>query len=404
MLKETKSKVGIFALTTLAMGSLGITPSIGLIMQEFPSSSAAEVQQLTGIPNFMGIVGALIFSLLANRIPRKFIAILAPALIIIGGLIPAVVPGTSLPFLLVCSGILGLGVGMVTNTSNTLITDLIPKEKQEGVMAQNVIFVNLGSIFMTVVGGILATSGGWRRNYLVYLIAVPLLLLIIFCIPLYRTQKPETSGQGQGSAKGAQNGGAKPKLGLATVLAGVGILTYNFVYSAFPNNIALILAGRGIGDPAMAGTIMAVGTVGGIIAGITLGRILRYFQRFSLTAGLIAMGLASFALSAAHNLPVLFITAFVFGFALSIGFAQCPFLISIGETPQLIPVAMAIFSAASSIGGFLSPILTNGISGLFFNGTTGGACISAGIIACVVGIVFAVLRLQARILDRASNK
>lgn len=393
MKTETKAKIGIFALTLLAMSSLGITPSIGLIMAEFPDAGAGMVQQLTGIPNLMGIVGAVVFSALANKVPRKFIALAAPALIAIGGLLPVVVPG-GLPFLLVCSGILGLGVGMVTNTSNLLITDLIPADKQEAMMAQNVIFVNVGSIIMTVGGGMLS-AGGWRNNYLVYLVAVPVLLLILLCIPMYRPNLE------QKDAPASTDAAPRSSIGVAAVLAGIAILLYNGVYSTFPNNISLILTSTGIGDSTLAGMVTAAGTVGGIIAGITLGHVVKYFQRASLAVGLGVMGIAMVVLGFAGSLPVVIVAALFIGFALSIGFAQCPFVIAIGTSPNLVPLAMGIFSAASSMGGFLSPVVMNALSGAFMGGSPAGCCVIAGAIALVAGIVMAISGVQGRILDRA---
>lgn len=393
MKTETKAKVGIFSLTLLAMSSLGITPSIGLIMAEFPDAGAGMVQQLTGIPNLMGIVGAVVFSALANRVPRKCIAVAAPALIAVGGLLPVIVPG-GLPFLLVCSGILGLGVGMVTNTSNLLITDLIPAEEQESVMSQNVIFVNVGSIVMTVGGGMLS-AGGWRNNYLIYLVAVPVLLLVLLCVPMYRPKGEQ--------ADAPASAGAAPRSGLggAAVLAAVAILVYNGVYSTFPNNISLILTSTGVGDSTMAGMVTAVGTVGGIVAGLVLGRIVRYFQRFSLSVGLGIMGAAMLAMGLATSLPVIMVASLLIGFALSFGFAQCPFVISVGTSPNLVPLAMGIYSAASSLGGFLSPVVMNALSGALMGGSSTGCCVIAGVIALVAALVMALSGAQGRILDRA---
>lgn len=396
MKKETKALIGIFALTLLAMSSLGITPSLGLIMVEFPDASASMVQQLTGIPNLMGIVGAVVFSALANKVPRKCIALAAPTLIAIGGLLPVLVPG-GLGFLLVCSGILGLGVGMVTNTSNLLITDLIPAEKQEAAMARNVIFVNVGSIFMTVVGGMLS-AGGWRNNYLIYLVAVPVLILVFLCVPWYNVdvkqdEAPKSTEKAQTPLK---------NIGAAAVLSGVAILCYNAVYSTFPNNVALILTSTGLGDSTTAGLVTAVGTVGGIIAGLTLDHIVTYIKRVSLAVGLCVMGVAMIVLGVATNMPLVLIASFFIGFTLAIGFAQCPFIISIGTSPNLVPAAMGIYSAASSLGGFLSPLLMNALSGIFAGGSATGCVIIAGIVAIVAGCIMALSGVQGRIIDRAA--
>lgn len=395
MKQETKAKVGIFALTLLAMSSLGITPSIGLIMAEFPDAGAMAVQQLTSIPSLMGIVSAVIFSAVAARVPRKVVAVAAPVLIAVGGLLPVVVPG-GLPFLLFCSGILGLGVGLVTNTANTLITDFLPADRQEKTMSQNVVFVNLGSIFMTMGGGMLA-AGGWRNNYLVYLIAVPVLVAILLFIP-YR---PVDSSAADGAQTERSSGASRSSLGFTAIVPILVIFAYNCLYSTFPNNVALVLIESGLGDSSTAGLVIAVGTLGGIAAGLTLGVLLKAVQRFSLAFGLTVMGVAMLALGCISSMPVVLASSFCIGYVLSIGFAQCPFVISLSASPALIPMCMGLFSAGSSIGGFVSPVLMNALSSVFMGGTATGCIVVAGILALISAFILYVTRFQAKVLDRA---
>ncbi len=392
MSKDTRAKIGIFSLTLLSMASLGITPSIALIMQAFPQSSATEVQQLTAIPSLMAIVVAVVFSLIANKVPRKVVALCGPLCVAVGGLLPAFVNG-GMEFLLVCSGIVGMGVGLISNITQVLITELISPENRQTVMAQNVIFVNVGAIFMTMVGGVLA-AGGWQQNYLVYLIAVPVLILAALFIPMYRGEAADTKIESK-----TEDG--KQRLGSTAIVAAIVILVFNCVYSAFPNNAALVLQQNGLGDASMAGLVNAVGTLGGLVAGLVLGKLLKYIQRVSLPAGLALMGAAMFAFALAGNIAVALVAAFFIGFALSIGFAQCPFIISISAAPALIPTAMAMYSIGSSLGGTVSPTLVNAIAGATAGATGSGCCMVAGTIALVGCVVLLATRFQARVVDNA---
>lgn len=392
MSKDSRAKIGIFSLTLLSMASLGITPSIALIMQAFPQSSATEVQQLTAIPNLMAIVVAIVFSLIANKVPRKVVAVCGPLCIGIGGLLPAFVDG-GLEFLLICSGIVGMGVGLISNITQVLITELISPEKRQAAMAQNVIFVNVGAIFMTTVGGMLAT-GGWQQNYLVYLIAVPVLIFAILFIPMYRGNAADTKIE-------SEIPDGKQRLGSTAVIAALVILVFNCVYSAFPNNSALVLQQNGLGDASMAGLVNAVGTLGGLIAGLVLGKLLKYFQRVSLPVGIALMGVAMFVFAFASSIVTALVAAFFIGFALSIGYAQCPFIISISAAPALVPTAMAMYSIGSSLGGTVSPTLINAVAGVTAGATGSGCCIVAGTIAIITCVILLVTRFQSRAIDKA---
>ena len=122
---STLAKIGIFGMAMLSMAPLGIVPSIALIAQSFPESSASEVQMLTAIPSLMSLVAAVIVARIANIVPRKFLAAAGPALVLVGGILPFLLPA-NLPLMLVCSGVLGTGVGFVTNLTQVPIIDLIP--------------------------------------------------------------------------------------------------------------------------------------------------------------------------------------------------------------------------------------------------------------------------------------
>ena len=401
MKQTTKAKIGIYSLALLSMVALGITPSIDLIATDL-GVDATTVQQLTAIPNLTSLISAFVFSAFANRVPRKYMAILAPVLILIGGLLPVFVDG-GFTLLLVCSALIGFGAGFINNTCNTLITDLLPPEEQGKAMSQNVIFVNLGSIVMTVGGGILA-SGGWRQNYLIYLIALPILILVCMFIPL---QKVDSSAKAESEPAPAAEEAPKQStglkgLGVAAVCFCV-ILCYNFCFSAFANNTALLLGNWMDVDQisSWTGIIVAVGTIGGVVAGATLDTVLKPFKRSMLAVGSIIMGVGLFLLAIANNLVLTMIAAFLIGYALSIGFAQCPFVISIGTNPAYLANAMGLFSAGSGLGGSISPTVLNWLSSIFFGGSATGCCYIAAIICAVLAVVLLVTRFQSKIMDKA---
>lgn len=398
MSKDTKARIGIFSLTLLSMASLGITPSIALIMAAFPGSSATDVQQLTAIPNFVAIIMALLFSLGANKIPRKILALAGPIFVAVGGLLPYFF-GNSLSFLLICSGIVGAGVGCVSNITQVLITELVSPEKRQATMAQNVIFVNIGAILMTTCGGMLA-AGGWKNNYLIYLVAIPVLLLVAIFIPFYKSAAVDADAPAGAADAPA---GPKPSLGAKPfIIAGI-ILTVNCVYSAFANNASLLIINGGLGDSSAVGIVNSVSTIGGMVAGVVLGKILqnRSVQRISLSLGLIIMGAGLLVMAFANSIVVMCVAAFCIGFALSIGFAQCPFVISLSVAPALIPTAISMYSIGSSLGGTISPTLINGVAGAVLSGSSVDCCIVAAALGFIVAAVLLVTGFQGRIIDNA---
>ena len=398
MKQTTKAKIGIYSLALLSMVALGITPSIDLIATDL-GVDATTVQQLTAIPNLTSLISALVFSAVANRVPRKYMAILAPVLILIGGLLPVFVDG-GFTLLLVCSALLGFGAGFINNTCNTLITDLLPPEEQGKAMSQNVIFVNIGSIIMTVGGGQLA-AGGWRQNYLIYLVALPVLVLVLMCIPYEKVAAPEPSeAPAQDKQEEKQSSGLKG-MSIAIICFCI-MMCINLCYSAFANNAALLLA-EWI-DPtqisSMTGIVIAVSTAGGIVAG-AITDYLKPLKRVMLAFGAALMCVGMVILAIASNLVLTMIAAFLIGYALAVGFSQCPFLISIGTNPAYMANAMGLFSAGSALGGAISPTVLNFLSGLFFGGSAVGCVYIAALITGVIAIVLLVTGFQKKLMDKA---
>ena len=389
MSKNLKVKIGIFSMSLLSMAPLGIVPSIALIAASFPEASVSEVQMLTSIPSLMSLVAAVIVARVANIIPRKLLAVSGPALVLVGGILPFLLPA-NLPLMLVCSGILGCGVGFVSNLTQVLITDLLAPEERQEAMALNTVFVNVGGIFMTFVGGQLA-SGGWRNNYLVYLIALVPIIAVAALIPM-KSQ----------SVEAAKEADPKPKM-RESVTANVIIiaaitLVYMLLYNVFSNNIALLLSERNLGDSGISGIVSSIGLIGGMIAGMVVGKIIPYFQKISLGVSFALLAIAMAVIALVPNAIVITVAAFFTGVSMTILMAQCPFLISLSTTPLTMPGAMAVYSIGSSFGSFASPTVMNAINSAVFGGGAGNCILLAAIISIIVAALVILSGFQARVL------
>ena len=392
--QETRSKVGIFSMTLLSMAALGISPSLALIMAAFPKAGASEVQMLTSIPNLMAIFASLVVAKLANVFPRKAIALAGPVFVLAGGVLPLAFH-ESLPFLLVCSAILGVGVGFISNITQVLINDLVAPERRQAAMAQNTIFVNAGAIVLTAAGGALSVSG-WVNNYLVYVIALPVLLLVALLIPMDRAIEADVPEAPSGAEESPKGGLSKTVLAVAA-----SILLFNCFYSIFTNNIGTIIIAGGIGDSALVGTIISVSMVGGLVCGLVLGKIVHLFQKYSLAVAFALYAISMAAIVLVPSVAVCYVASFVIGCAMTIVFAQCPFLISLCCTPLTMPMGMAAYSVGSSIGGFVSPVVTNALAGGLLSGTATDCFVVGAVASVLVFVVLAVTRFQAKLIDRA---
>ncbi|MGN0071515.1 MAG: MFS transporter [Atopobiaceae bacterium] len=389
MKSYAKTKAGIFSLTLLSMAALGITPSLGLIMADFPEAGASTVQMLVSLPSLTAIAAALIVARTANHMSKKTLSLLGAALVAAGGLLPFAIPA-GIGFMLVCSAVLGLGVGFITNLTQLLFTEFLPPEERQSAMAQNTCFVNIGAIFMTMVGGQLSV-GGWRNNYLVYLIALAVLAAAAILIP--RDEPKEEAAKAADVAAGK---GSMAKASYVVLVLGI---LFQIAYNAFPNNIAMYLSDTGLGDSAVAGLMSSVMLAGGLVAGAVLGKILPYFQKSSFAVAFAMVGISLLGLAVLPNLGTAYVFSFLAGASLSVFFSQAPFVLSVINPPAMIARAIAFYSIGTSLGGFLSPVVLNALSG----GNAATTFLVAGILALAVCIVLAATRFQGKALGESAQ-
>ena len=386
MKSYAKIKAGIFSLTLLSMAALGITPSLGLIMSDFPEAGASAVQMLMSLPSLMAVASAAVVGRIANRTSKKMLSLVGTVLVAAGGLLPYFIPA-GLDFMLVCAAVLGFGVGLITNLTQLLFTEFLPPEERQRAMAVNTAFVSIRAMFMTTVGGQLAQSG-WRNNYLVYLSAVAVFICAMVLIPNDGPEAHADNGSGCRPAK-------KQMAKASYVVLVLGVL-YLIAYNAFPNNIAMYLADAGFGDPALAGLASSVSLLGGLVGGLVLGKILPYFRKLSFAVAFALIGLSYVVLSLVQSLPCIFIFSFISGTALSVFFSQAPFVLSVINPGSMIAKAIALYSVGTSLGGFLSPVVLNAVSG----GNAQMSILAAGILSLAVCAVLVLTRFQERTLEQ----
>lgn len=398
MKETTKAKAGIFSLTLISMSALGITPSLSAIAEAFPEGGATAAQMLTAIPSLIGIAAAIVVGKIANHTSKKAIGLFGALCIAVGGLLPYLY-NANLTFLLVCSGILGFGVGTITNVTQLLFTEFLPPEERQSAMALNTAFVSVGAMFMTTVGGILA-AGGWRNNYLVYLLAVVVLVASAILIPNDRDKVEEI--------KEERAEAPKAHLQASSIVVGLLGVAFLALYNALMNNMAMHAISSGIASPETVSTIAGMaGTIAnlaGLLCGLVLGKLLPHFQKqsFLVAFGLLGVGLIIVGLST--NAVLYYAGAFVVGAMLSIFMSQAPFVLSVSNPPYLMAASMAIYSAGTSIGGFVSPIVLNALSGAFAGGSPSGTLVIAGIIGLAIAVALGVTGFQRKVLDKAFSQ
>ena len=387
-----KTRIGILSLSSITLSGIFIVPIIGMVAQAFPDSSLSGVQMIISASTLTALVGAWLTGKLASVLSRKTVALIGAGGILLFGMLPYFIH-SSLAAVIAFSALMGVCLGFINNILPTLISVHYEGEQRQSVMGQQVAVASIGAMVFMSMAGKLATAQ-WYHAYLVYLFAAVVLIVCAFTIPAENGENEE-KGKSHGSGpevsiREAMNG----KLWFL-VIAGFFFLLANNAYS---NNLSLLVEQRGLGDAGTAGLVSTIGQLGGLLAGLCVGLLVKFVRNHLLMVGFLVEGLALLLLGFAANLPLLIIGSFLAGAGLSLYYAQAPFLVTMIEKPYLIPMGIAAMTTANALGGFASPVTVNLINGMFGSSAAGAMFIGA-VIALAGAVALGVSDFQRKCLE-----
>ncbi|KAI1179750.1 putative MFS myo-inositol transporter [Nemania sp. FL0916] len=166
---------GVISATLVSIGS-------SLSSRELTSLDKSIITSSTSL---LALIASPLSSILADRLGRKPVILVADVLFIFGALIQAL--SISVPQMVLGRSVVGLAIGAASFVTPLYLAELAPAARRGMVVTMNVLSITLGQVVAYVIGWILAEHGsqatGWRL--MVGLGAVPALLqcLLLFFMP-----------------------------------------------------------------------------------------------------------------------------------------------------------------------------------------------------------------------------
>ncbi len=378
--------LSILFVSALEMGGMGLMPSLASIQASFPNAATTTVQTIASFPGFVMIFTCLLTAVLVKHISKKVLCLIGVACSASIGILGYLFNG-SIAVLYVWATVLGVGFGFLMPTSNGIIADNYDESERGGIMGLQTIFTNCGGIYLTFVGGALATIN-WHMNYLAYLIGVIPLILGIFFLPSDNPKNRPVVVQ-------------QEKVGLSSLnrktwLYGIIIFVFINAYNVFGTNVSFVIVERNLGNPGAAGTAMAIFLVGGVLGGLLFGRLTKNLRDYMFMLAFIALTVGYFIVYFAGSLAVVYIGAVVTG--TSISFAMPQSLLSTTNCNKVAAVtsACAVIHICGQLGTVCSAFFFTPVAALFSK--------AADFRYCFAGIVCAVVALVIAVVVKASDK
>lgn len=375
MEKERNKKViaaGLLVMSLTMACNSALAPILAEVGKFFPDAGDSAIQIVLTLINLTTLPAMILEPMLEPRITKRDIAIIGTALMLIGGLMPQVL-NSQLWMLYAASVVIGIGLSFVVVTSSSLISDYFTGLDKSRVMGFQSIFVSIGGTIIAKGSGLLTAMAGWKRGYLVFLIALPIIIIILLTVPKGETTPQAKKGESSGIS------GSMIYFGALCLITGIFVATFN-------TNIAMYIDRKGIGDASTAGTVASIMQVVGIIGGLILGFVVKTFKRFTIGASILVMAAGTALVGLTTSFPMICVGAVLVG----IGFAiRNPGAVTFGA--NMVPaaqasLAIAIISATYNVGNFISAYIVNPLANMLGEDIANRFIISAAALA-VIGIV-----------------
>ena len=324
------------------MAGAAVAPALSLIQEHFADTDRSLVQMIVSMPAlFIAATNLFLFKPLCKRFRARTLLMIGLLLYTVFGCAAGLF--SSIPAILVCRALVGVGVGIIMPLSTGLLSFYFTRDKQGPLMGYSSALNMLGGVIATLIAGGLAMIS-WRLSFMVYLLG---LISVVLCLIWMPNDSIYDSRQGSRSG-----GSVKQYLPYMAVM-----FVLSFTFFVYPASFALECSRSGAISQGLIAPVMAMMDVFGFVGGLVFSSLSRRIKK-----------------GARFIAPVLFIISYVFlgivggaagiligsafvGIANGIG---VPFIMTSASAKagkDAATTVMPLISAALYLAQFLTPMI-----------------------------------------------
>ncbi len=359
-------KSAILTMSFVQLCTNAIGPFLADIGRAFPEAPTEKVQFLMTFPSLFGTVFMFTSAVIARKFGKKLMAVLGLAIVAASG-IGAVLAHPSLGVLFFWAAVMGIGYGLVCPVAPALIGESFQGREAQNMLGLQSSAGTIGSMLMTLFGGMLAARGWWY-GYLVYLIALPGLVLSLAGVH----ERRECAA---GPSK------SLPLLPLVKQTAKVLVTAFVFTFlsSSVPSNLSMFIMENDLGNAGTSGIVSALYLAGGMTAGFLYGPLSAKIGSKTSVLAMLILAAGTLAASFARNIAVLSVIFFFGGMAISF---MMPYLMQTpGRYPQDGAFVSALIMGVGNLGLFSGPVLTPVTNFIFGEDLAGNRFLMIGVLS-----------------------
>lgn len=380
-------KLTILVIALFQMPSLAISPSISLILAEFPEQSLITVQTVLQLPNlispFIALLSAFLTALLREKSSKKRDIIIGLSLLVVTAV------GVSLFHsqfwtLYIWGVLIGISIGLFLPSATGLIVDLFDADERRIISGHQTSFINGGGIMMSILGGLLGTTI-WFGGYLVFFLVIPVIVMCALFLPGGAEQHAAARYENTGDKKGSFN--------INILYYAVIIFVFMSLSTVSGSNMSVYVQDQlKIGNTATTGLITAISMCGGTVSGLFFGKLSRKLKDFVIPFAFFLLFLGYLINSQANSIIVIAVGSFLLGSTMSMVMPQCIYSISLYVNERSSTLASSLgMSVAPSLGGFVSPGIYTSVTKWISGDSVSFRYLFTGLAALFFGIVILIL-------------
>lgn len=359
------------------MAPTAVSPALAAIKEAFPHITATQAKLVLTLPTLVMMPIGLFSARLTARIDKKKLLLTGMVLFLLFGVSGGFVDNFGL--LLLMRLLFGIGLGIMTPLSTSLIFDFAPDtNKRSKLLGIQGASNQLGGLIFMSLSGVLA-SISWRYSFLVYAFVIVSIILTSLYMPSIPPRVP----------KGVNGDGEKKKMSRKILLLAFFAMMIFACYFLINTDLALFMDAKGIGNAKECGYALAVMRIPAIVAGIMLAWIMKNLKDWTMPFATVIMASGYLIIAYSHSFNILMAGCLVVG--LGGGFALPPLSLYLPRvvTPRQRTLGVAIIMSVAQLGQFISPLYID----LFVNKDMEDAYCMRFIVAAITTIIIGFLVL-----------
>lgn len=384
--------LAFFLSSMCTLGDLVISPITANLYEVFAGEPEWLINFGVTGPALVGLPFGILAGVLCDRMDKKWVMVIGFAIFTASAVFGAVENIYLFVVLRCCAT--GIGWGVTNTAALSILAELFTNEDEHGkyVGWYNSVMSIMGAL-MSAIAGILAVTA-WQNAFYTYLIAVPVLVMLIVFLPSFKGSK---SAQDKPAAEeSVRTAPAKPGWWKATIPLTIQVFFVAICYFVMLYMIVVYVTDAGVGDEAFIGMITSVATICTAITSVLFGFFYKKMKNFVYVPTMIILGLVFIGMGLFPSTIMTVIGVAVGG--LMWPFYFCYFYVRVAE---LVPASKV--GTATSIVAFSDGLAAAGSSYLL-TGIMGATGMTSVQVWPVFGVVLIVTIAVSVIWIAATHK